>query len=68
MFRHKIHHDGWASAMAPTFVTTPTREQHVSYAEKLRQAEALRAQVVAHIDAGGPYVVLPVYPVAQVSA
>ncbi len=59
MMRHKIHRDGWSSAMEPNLVTTPSRDKHVSYAEKLRDADALRAEVLSHIAAGGQYLVLP---------
>lgn len=55
---HKTHRDGWATAMAPALVAAPAREKHVSFAEKLREAEKLRARVDAHIAAGGAFEVL----------
>jgi len=55
----KIHRDGWATAMAPVLVSTPTREQHVSFDDKQREAKVLRDLVDAHIAAGGAFVVLP---------
>lgn len=54
----KTHRDGWATAMAPVLVNTSAREKHVSFAEKLREAQNLRASVEAHIAAGGAYEVL----------
>lgn len=68
MMRNKTPRDGWAAAKAHSFVTAPNREAHVSFAEKVRQGEALRAQVEAHIAAGGQYQVLPCGTAAQVSA
>jgi len=53
MIRQKTHRDGWATAMEPALVTSPTRDKHVSFAEKQRDA------VTAHIAAGGAYLVLP---------
>lgn len=58
MIRQKTHRDGWASAMEPALVTSPVRDRHVSLAEKQRDADVLRARVMAHIAAGGAYVVL----------
>lgn len=54
----KRQRDGWATAMAPVLVNTAAREKHVSFAEKLREAQKLRASVEAHIAAGGAYEVL----------
>lgn len=54
--------------MQPSFVSTPTRDEHVSYAEKERQGVALRAKVMAHIAAGGAYQVLPSMTAAQVAS
>ena len=68
MMRHKTQFDGWSSAMEPSFVTSPTRGEHVSYAQKQRDAAELRALVKAHIARGGAYVVLPWHAAAQVSA
>lgn len=58
MIRQKTHRDGWATAMEPALVTSPPRDKHVSFAEKQRDAIALRAAVTAHIAAGGVYQVL----------
>jgi len=68
MMRYKIQHDGWASAMEPSFVTGPIRVEPVSYAQKLREAAALRARVEAHIAAGGAYQMLPSNMARQVRA
>lgn len=66
--KQKTHRDGWATAMAPVLVATPTREQHVSFAEKQREAEALRADVEAHVAAGGVIEVLSCYSSAGANA
>lgn len=68
MMRHKTQFDGWSSAMEPSFVTAPARIEYVSYAQKQRDAEVLRALVLAHIAAGGAYVRLSPNTAAQVSA
>ena len=68
MMRHKTQFDGWSSAMEPSFVTSPTRVEYVSYAQKQRDAAELRALVIAHIARGGAYVLLPSHATAQVSA
>ncbi|WP_282244803.1 hypothetical protein [Stenotrophomonas sp. PS02300] len=64
----KTHRDGWATAMAPVLVATPAREKHVSFAEKQREAAELRADVDAHITAGGAFEVLAGYASAVVRA
>lgn len=64
----KTHRDGWATAMAPVLVTTPAREKHVSLAEKQHEALVLRAEVEAHIAAGGAFEVLGNYGSAAVCA
>lgn len=68
MMRHKTQFDGWSSAMEPSFVTSPTRVEYVSYAQKERDAAELAALVKAHIAGGGAYEVLPPRTAAQVSA
>ncbi|WP_421576609.1 hypothetical protein [Stenotrophomonas maltophilia] len=68
MIRQKTHRDGWATAMEPALVTSPTRDKHVSFAEKQRDAAALRAAVTAHIAAGGAYLVLAAPNSAPVKA
>ncbi|WP_314102923.1 hypothetical protein [uncultured Stenotrophomonas sp.] len=64
----KTHRDGWATAMAPVLVATSAREKHVSFAEKQREAAELRADVDAHIAAGGAFEVLAGYASAVVRA
>lgn len=66
--RHKTQFDGWSSAMEPSFVTSPTRVEYVSYAQKQRDAADLNALVKAHIARGGAYEVLPSHTAVQVSA
>lgn len=51
--KQKTHRDGWATAMAPVLVATPTRDKHVSFADKQLEADVLRADVEAHVAAGG---------------
>ncbi|UQY87954.1 hypothetical protein LQE85_01570 [Stenotrophomonas rhizophila] len=64
----KTHRDGWATAMAPVLVATPAKEKHVSFAEKQREANQLRADVDAHIAAGGAFEILAGYASAVVRA
>lgn len=66
--KQKTHRDGWATAMAPVLVATPTREHHVSFAEKQREAKVLRSDVEAHVAAGGVIEVLPGYSCAGANA
>lgn len=54
--------------MQPSFITAPAGIEYVPFAQKRRDAAELRAQVEAHIAAGGAYVVLPATTAAQVSA
>ncbi len=54
--------------MEPSFVTSPTRVEYVSYAQKQRDAAELHDLVKSHIARGGAYVVLPSHAAAQVSA
>ncbi|TAA26553.1 hypothetical protein [Pseudoxanthomonas winnipegensis] len=54
-----MYRDGWASAMEPALVNAPSRVEHVSKAQKQREADALRSSVEAHIAAGGAYHRLP---------
>jgi len=68
VMRHKTQFDGWSSAMEPSFVTSPTRVEYVSYAQKQRDAAELHDLVKSHIARGGAYVVLPSHAAAQVSA
>lgn len=67
MIRQKTHRDGWGTAMEPTLVASTPRERHVSRAEKQRDADVLRANVEAHIAAGGDYQVLLTTPSASVN-
>lgn len=66
--RHKTQFDGWSSAMEPSFVTSQTRVEYVSYAQKQRDAAELASLVEAHIAGGGAYEVLPSHTATQVSA
>ncbi|MBT2767624.1 hypothetical protein J7J08_08225 [Stenotrophomonas sp. ISL-67] len=68
MTNQKTHRDGWATAMAPVLVATSAREKHVSFAEKLREAQKLHASVEAHIAAGGAFEVLDGYGAPVVAA
>lgn len=61
--RLKVHRDGWATAMAPRLVDGAQQpEQVVSPSQKRREAEEMRAQVEAHLRAGGRIEVLPATP------
>lgn len=67
MMRHKIHYDGWSSAMEPSFVGAPAHIERVAYAQKVRDAAELRALVEAHIAAGGAFDQLSSNTTAKVS-
>lgn len=54
--------------MEPSFVTAPVRAEYVPYAQKQRDAAALRALVMAHIARGGAYEQLPSITAVEVTA
>ncbi len=55
MSRVKFQRDGWATAQEPQLVTAPAQQQHVSREQKQREADQMRAEVEAHIRAGGSF-------------
>lgn len=67
MMRHKIHFDGWSSAMEPSFVAAPAHAERVPYAQKVRDAAELRALVEAHIANGGAFDQLSPHTKAKVT-
>ncbi|KAF1719786.1 hypothetical protein [Pseudoxanthomonas wuyuanensis] len=55
----KVHRDGWATAQAPRLVSGQQLPDELAMpAVKSRQAERLRAEVEAHIQGGGTYLVI----------
>jgi hypothetical protein len=63
--RMKPQRDGWATAQQPRLIAgTQLPEESVAPAQRQREAERLRADVEAHIAAGGTYLQLrsPVAP------
>ena len=54
--------------MEPSFVTAPAQVEYVPYAQKQRDADELRVQVMAHIARGGAYEQLPSITTAQGAA
>jgi len=59
MSRCKPQRDGWSSAQAPRLVTGPVlADRPVSPSQKASEAAWLRAQVEAHLAAGGTYMVI----------
>lgn len=57
--RIKPQRDGWATAQQPRLIAgTQLPDESVSPEQRRREADLLRAQVEAHIAAGGSYAVL----------
>ena len=59
MSRCKPQRDGWSSAQAPKLISGQVlADKPVSPAQKASEAERLRAEVEAHLAAGGTYMVI----------
>jgi hypothetical protein len=57
--RMKPQRDGWATAQQPRLIAgMQLPEESVAPAQRQREAERLRADIEAHIAAGGTYVQL----------